>query len=111
MIEATLESAGRSAVRAAPRRAPVPSQAACACICVSVSSVATNRGINRCCAGSGMVNGSLAQITDASPTRTFLSALDTQTASGRRDYAMARLLVDLGLGLRGEVAAFATRRR
>jgi hypothetical protein len=71
MIEATLESAGRSAVRAAPRRAPVPSQAACACICVSVSSVATNRGINRCCAGSGMVNGSLAQITDASPTRTI----------------------------------------
>ncbi|WOD18026.1 tyrosine-type recombinase/integrase [Paraburkholderia kirstenboschensis] len=34
----------------------------------------------------------------------FLSAFDTQTASGRRDYAMARLLVDLGLRV-GEVAA------
>lgn len=34
----------------------------------------------------------------------FLNAFDTQTASGRRDYAMARLLVDLGLRV-GEVAA------
>jgi hypothetical protein len=36
----------------------------------------------------------------------FLSAFDPQTASGRRGYAIARLLVDLDLGLRGEVAAF-----
>lgn len=33
----------------------------------------------------------------------FLNAFDTKTASGRRDYAMARLLVDLGLRV-GEVA-------
>ncbi|KAE8753433.1 tyrosine-type recombinase/integrase [Paraburkholderia madseniana] len=34
----------------------------------------------------------------------FLHAFDTRTSSGRRDYAMARLLVDLGLRV-GEVAA------